>query len=301
MIMPPFYFSSPSDESVLARLGENRDVVLIDSFRACAPTIDENSSEVRIVLDAAGHAAEKTGCVFIFIVHARKPSENQTGGKKMSFRGSSAFFDGSGSAFIFTGEKNKPSLVDHERCRIRGRTEDPFHIRIEDIPGPRGLYQGLRVSHESAPPMPTREGKEAEREEKRIATKQRREEERTQEKTKLDDERKRTLSLDVDALVQIVAPRQGIGRNELRAPMSIVRGGCGTQRVLEALAAAEAQGLIRVEPEARGKRAVYLGDGRRSSTNPPPAQTAPLAPGESAEGGIGGGSDSGDDFSESGI
>jgi hypothetical protein len=235
-------------------------LVIIDSFRACAPSFEENSSEVRITLDAATRASEKTGCVFLFIHHARKPSEGQTGGAKMSFRGSSAFFDASGSAFVFVGEKGEPVLIEHEKCRNRGTTEDPFQLVIDDVDG----RKGLRVTMREAEPDSVRqtakaEAKAAERARMREESQKRMEEERQRANQDRQAKQQTQAQRDDESLLAIVKAHPGISVSDLRAEMAASLGQCGKERVETALARQKAR--LRVVIGAKNVRQHFIADG----------------------------------------
>lgn len=131
--------SVPLTPDALAWMGEGRAVVVVDSWRGSHPGVDENSSEVRKTLDAMGVASEKTGCAFLTLHHARKPQKESSGGAKMSIRGSSGFFDGCQTVYLFDGENVGAPLVTLEKDRLEGSSVEPFVLRIEDVEGKRGL------------------------------------------------------------------------------------------------------------------------------------------------------------------
>lgn len=123
--------------SMLAKVADGAALVIVDSLRACSDPLDENSSEVRRVLDAATRASEATGACFVFIHHSRKSKE---GGTKTVIRGSSAIFDASGSVLVVArDDKASPSSVSHEKARTSGITTDDFALAIEDVDGRAGL------------------------------------------------------------------------------------------------------------------------------------------------------------------
>ena len=134
----------------LSWMGEGRTLVIIDSWRAAHAEVDENSSEVRKTLDAMGMASEKTGCTFATLSHARKPQKESPGGDKMSIRGSSGFFDGCQTVYLFDGEEVGAPVVSLKKDRIQGASVDPFVLRIEDTDGGAGL--SVRAHTIEAPP-----------------------------------------------------------------------------------------------------------------------------------------------------
>ena len=119
-VFPSLYLDSLGAEDVFARVFEGYGLVVIDSLRASAPSADENSSDVRRLIDILNRASDKTGATPILLHHARKPNDQTKGGARMSIRGSSAIFDAVQSMFVFEGEKGQPTVVHHEKERLTG-------------------------------------------------------------------------------------------------------------------------------------------------------------------------------------
>lgn len=158
--MPQLYMDDPAHEKFLCAQVEGFDLAIVDSLRACGPSIEENDSSVRGLLDMLNRVSDKTGCCFIVIHHARKPARDgaSAGGAKMAVRGSGAIFDACASVVILEAEKGKPTRVIHEKARTSGITSDDFLMRVEDqeVDGnPRG---GLVVLAESTPMAGTAAG-----------------------------------------------------------------------------------------------------------------------------------------------
>ena len=109
------------------------DLVIIDSLRAACPTLEENDSGARAVLDMLNRVSNKTGACFVVLHHARKPQPNSAGGARASIRGSGAIFDACGSVLVFDGaDRGEPIRVSHEKARTSGRCAEDFLLRIED-------------------------------------------------------------------------------------------------------------------------------------------------------------------------
>ena len=125
---------------------EGYDLVILDSLRAGAPSVEENDSKVRRVLDVTTRVSEVHECVFIVIHHARKPNGSSAGGAKMAIRGSGALFDACESVFVFEADKGKPTRVTHEKARTTGIPADDFELVIEDVEEQDDPRSGLRVS-----------------------------------------------------------------------------------------------------------------------------------------------------------
>jgi len=124
---------------LLCRVGEDRTLVVVDSWRAAHPEIDENSSEVRRTLDAMGVASEKTGCTFTTLSHSRKPPKDGESNGKLGIRGSSGFYDGCQTVYLFDGTTVGAPIVHLEKDRIGGQALEPFVLRIQDTHGGMGL------------------------------------------------------------------------------------------------------------------------------------------------------------------
>lgn len=147
--MPQIYLDGVSVEQ-LVKLFDGFDLVIIDSLRAACPTLEENDSSIRCVLDNLTRASEQTGCTIIVIHHARKPSQHASGGAKMAIRGSGALFDACSSVLVFDAEKGGPTRVSHEKARNSGRLTEDFELRIADLDDDYGT-SGLVVEATAAP------------------------------------------------------------------------------------------------------------------------------------------------------
>jgi hypothetical protein len=150
--MPLVYLDTVGAEEALVRIADGSALLIIDSLRAAAPSVDENSSEVRRGLDCLNRVSERTECSVIVIHHARKPQQNSTGGAKMAIRGSGAIFDACSSVLVFESSgKDDPVRVSHEKARESGKTGDDLELTIEDIDVDGCPTGGLRVSASAAP------------------------------------------------------------------------------------------------------------------------------------------------------
>jgi AAA domain len=114
-------------------LMKGRDLIVVDSLRAATRGMDENASGIRDALDILGELSERTACRALVIHHARKPSENAPEGGRYSIRGSSAIYDASDCAYIFSAGKGEPIRVAHERAKSHGETVDDFALVISDV------------------------------------------------------------------------------------------------------------------------------------------------------------------------
>jgi hypothetical protein len=152
---PDVYLDNEGGADAYERAVEGFTFVLLDSFRAACPSADENKSDVRKHLDKLARVSERTGAVFVIILHARKPQqqtqkdarESSSSEARYSIRGSGALYDGLSSAFVLVGEKERPTRVHHEKCRNRGTTVEDFGLSTEDVAIGGNPRAGLRVVH----------------------------------------------------------------------------------------------------------------------------------------------------------
>jgi hypothetical protein len=147
---PRFYLDQVDAEEVLTRECEGHVLLVLDSLRAACPTIEENDSGVRIVLDMLGRVSERTGVVPVVIHHARKPSQDKTGGARMAIRGSGAIYDACASVLVFEGRKGRPTLVAHEKARTSGICAEDFELTISDVEVDGNQRGGLSVTASAA-------------------------------------------------------------------------------------------------------------------------------------------------------
>lgn len=153
-VMPRAYLDNSQSIEELAKIVDGAALVIVDSLRAAIPSADENSSDVRTYLDVLSRVSERTGACIVVIHHARKPSPMAGGTATHTIRGSGALFDACQSVYVLAGEKGQPTVVHHEKDRVRGVTLEDFGLSREDVPGPNGETKyGLRVVHLEAEQM----------------------------------------------------------------------------------------------------------------------------------------------------
>lgn len=144
--LPP-YLDAADAENVFCRATEGVTIAVLDSLRAMVPNLDENSSEVRRPLDMLTRVSERTGCTFVVIHHAGKPSADKATGAKFAPRGSSAIFDAVQTAFVLSADDGKtPSKVQHTKDRILGASLDDFSFSSDDVEIDGNPRAGLRLS-----------------------------------------------------------------------------------------------------------------------------------------------------------
>jgi hypothetical protein len=60
--LPQVYLDSPAAEGFLIDKVKGFDLAIVDSLRAAGPTLEENDSAVRGLLDGLNRVSERTGC-----------------------------------------------------------------------------------------------------------------------------------------------------------------------------------------------------------------------------------------------
>lgn len=134
VVMPGMYMGTPKFYTAMERLADGRALVVLDSLRA-ASLEDENDSRIRKGLDDLRSIAEKTGCAFGLLVHAKKSSGTPgTIDDREILRGSSAVFDAA-DVVLASFYQTEEECFDSRQCKARqGRAVDPFRVRVEDAP-----------------------------------------------------------------------------------------------------------------------------------------------------------------------
>jgi hypothetical protein len=158
---PSIYLDDALAESMLLGLLDGATLCLVDSLRAAAPRLEENSSDARRVLDLLGRVSERTRCTILVIHHARKANPNATSSIRESIRGSGALYDACGSVLVVEGNPGEDArTIHHVKARVSGKLADPMSLHIDDSEG-----GGLVVSVTAAP---TAEEKERDQHRRRV-------------------------------------------------------------------------------------------------------------------------------------
>jgi hypothetical protein len=140
-------------EKWLAEVCAGVSVVVVDSFRAAWPSLDENASDSRRALDTLFRVSERTGAAFVVIHHSGKKSGER--GQRERLRGSSALFDACQNVLLFeptSEEPGSPVRVTQAKARLSGIPAKPFELVISDVE--RGIEPkwGLAVTVGSREP-----------------------------------------------------------------------------------------------------------------------------------------------------
>lgn len=134
-----------SDRDEWLRAMTDRDLILVDSFRAATVGGDENDSSAREGLDLLGELSERTGCRALVVHHMGKPAENRSE-LLTKFRGSSGIVDALDCAYGFQGQRGEPIECGQAKARSLGVLCTDFVLQPLDVEGPDGDPRwGLRV------------------------------------------------------------------------------------------------------------------------------------------------------------
>lgn len=165
-IFPPLYLTAADAEDAWLRAADGWDLLIVDTFRAAAPGVEENDSRVRMYIDLLTRVSERTGATFVLMHHNGKGPDDQRKArdKRTKLRGSSAIFDASGC--VLSLERAEGGTIQVEQLKqpaeARGPSIESFFLRIEDVATPQDPFAGVRVSYvaREAVKVPTKPGEE---------------------------------------------------------------------------------------------------------------------------------------------
>lgn len=105
---PGFRFSDPSQYSnyvdVLSIGWKDYGLIIIDNQRTLAPTVKENDSDSRWILDVLSDVSERIGAVIIVLHHTGKDESRE--------RGSSGYWDATGCQWLLKGRGRAPKVME---------------------------------------------------------------------------------------------------------------------------------------------------------------------------------------------
>lgn len=137
--LPDVYLDAKRAYEALMRLCEGCVLVIVDSFRAAVPGMDENDSKCRVFIDLLSRVSEKTGCAIVLIHHNNKDQPGAVRRKSQKARGSGAIYDACQVHWNFEAPDGKPIEVSLEKDRLCGTKEFRFGIRFADVMDGKGL------------------------------------------------------------------------------------------------------------------------------------------------------------------
>jgi KaiC/GvpD/RAD55 family RecA-like ATPase len=129
--MPHVFMGQPAFEAAITALAMENDLIIIDSLRpATSALYEENDASAREPIDVLRRVAEKTGCSFLIVHHAKKRAGNGADPREAG-RGSSALFDAADSVLNVSSPNGEVIRVQHTKCRHASRVP-PFVVQVRD-------------------------------------------------------------------------------------------------------------------------------------------------------------------------
>jgi len=149
------YLTDTDAERYWSKACDGKTLWILDSLRALAPGLDENSSDFRRIIDLCFRISERTGCAVVIITHGRKSSPHDDSDGREKLRGSSAIFDAASSVFLLELQRHDQAetvvRVTHEKARTNGRAQAPFSLRFVDVEEDGDTHAGLLILAEPEP------------------------------------------------------------------------------------------------------------------------------------------------------
>jgi hypothetical protein len=129
---PDAFLNSKGFEERLLALARERDLIVIDSFRASNPTVDENDSRASAPLDMLGRIAQQTRCTFMVIHHPKKGGNKKIDPRER-LRGSTAIFAALDAVFQIS-KRGGGFVADQTKAREDAPVSS-FGLRLDDANG----------------------------------------------------------------------------------------------------------------------------------------------------------------------
>lgn len=128
------------DEKVAPRLAElcrGFNVAIVDSVFRAASKLSQNDAEASIPMAVMARASSILGTTsFIGVDHASTKRDEKTQKRKAMQSGNHHKLDGSGTVYMLSAEKGKPTLVTCEREQTEGEYTEDFAFSVIDVPNP---------------------------------------------------------------------------------------------------------------------------------------------------------------------
>lgn len=158
-VFPELNLTSEKATDHYRKLLEGVTVVTCDSLRVMLGGVDENSSQVRPLMQHLTRASEASGAAVVQVIHGGKPPASGKSGRsrKHAARGSSAIIDELQTMLVLTKAKgDELVLVSHEKDRELGYTVPDFGLQLEDVANGSQPKWGLKltVADDVTPPVP---------------------------------------------------------------------------------------------------------------------------------------------------
>jgi hypothetical protein len=107
------------NEWQLTEMVRDHDLVLVDNLAALSAGLQENSSEIRMVLDMLRRISEVTGATIVVLHHTTKPGQNAARGRA-AIRGSSAIFEAASVTLMLERETPQSAFLRVTSDKARG-------------------------------------------------------------------------------------------------------------------------------------------------------------------------------------
>lgn len=157
--LPRLSLDDPKALDAMVAATRGVELVIIDALKGSTPTLDENDSSVRSVLDMLNRVSDETGAAFVMLHHAGKPKDSRHGDSdaRTLARGSSAIFDASGCVLNFVAgvTGSDPKRVEQVKmpAEAEGAPIESFQIVIEDVAVDDRPTAGVRAVWSGAKPL----------------------------------------------------------------------------------------------------------------------------------------------------
>jgi hypothetical protein len=127
---PKTNLTTDKARNAFLRLCDGVALCIIDSLRAAAPGVDESSSIFRRYIDMLSEVSEKTGTIFLLLIHEAKGNGEQRPGLQR-MRGTSAIADALGAA-LSVGDSEGDILIEQTKASISQKGM-PMLLRLVDV------------------------------------------------------------------------------------------------------------------------------------------------------------------------
>ncbi len=125
---PGFRLSDPNQYenyvNVLSMGWKEFGLIIIDNQRTLAPSIKENDSDSRWILDVLSDVSERTGAVIIVLHHTGKDEARE--------RGSSGYWDATGCQWLLKGRGRAPKVMEQVKS-VEELYFEPIGIEFKDV------------------------------------------------------------------------------------------------------------------------------------------------------------------------
>lgn len=153
---PPYLDEIEPFNEAIGAVANTTKLIVIDSFLASCPTLQENDSSARRPLDNLKALAEKHQLAIVILTHSKKSSGSPTKiDPREAGRGSSAIFDAADVVLHGTYREGEPLHTAQTKGRL-GKKVASFDVSIEDTIDGRGVKVQWLEPGDNAPCSPVK-------------------------------------------------------------------------------------------------------------------------------------------------